>query len=284
MYFTLTFLALYAISLLIGRKIKVPTLVSNSVILLLIFTVSFWGGESLTLSSALDILALSLLMALSLTLVTYLLGLFFVSNIYHQNVKANWKVQAKYLSPLVLGLITGILVKVKVPFESVIDYELYLLAFVIGVDIGRNFNFELLKRTKGLAVFSIVADIVGGVLIAVFFSFLMPLKATLMISLGSGWYSYTGPFVAKYFGPTLGVTAFLANFLREQLAFVLLPVLLRLKPTPIGAIAVGGATSMDVTLPLYVDLFGGEYAIGAMINGLVLTLLVPVILPLISLL
>jgi uncharacterized membrane protein YbjE (DUF340 family) len=77
---------------------------------------------------------------------------------------------------------------------------------------------------------------------------------------------------------------FLSNFLREQLAFVFLPNFLKGKFSPIGAIAVGGATSMDVTLPLYVEIFnGGEYAISAMINGFILTLIIPIIEPLISL-
>ena len=284
MNFTILFLLLYLVGLLLGKKIKLPSVITTATVLLLIFTVSYWGGEEVTANTAVKILVMSTALALSLTLITYLLGLFFVDKVQNLLVKGNWKMQIKYLTPLILGLVVGVVLKFDLPFDEIIDYELYALALIIGVEVGRGLNLDLLKRTKGLAVFSILIDILGGVVIAFLFSFFMPLKASLMIALGSGWYSYTGPFVAKYYGPTLGVIGFLANFLREQLTFALLPILLRIKPTPIGAIAVGGATSMDVTLPLYVDLFGGEYAIGAMINGLILTLLVPVILPVIAIL
>ncbi|MFP3347140.1 MAG: lysine exporter LysO family protein [Sulfolobaceae archaeon] len=284
MNFTLTFLSLYLISMAIGRKVKLPSVITEATVLVLIFTISYWGGVTIPVNEIASVLLISLIMATLLILITYVIGLFFIDKVHLYPIKVNLRMQIKYVIPLVLGLILGLGIRFELPFTFIIDYELYFLAVIIGIEIGRSFNIGLLKRTTGLAILAVAVDVVGAIILSVIFSPLIPLKASLMITLGSGWYSYTGPFVAKYFGPALGVVGFLSNFLREQLAFILLPILLRVKATPIGAIAIGGATSMDVTLPLYVDLLGGEYAVGAMISGFILTLLIPIILPTIALL
>ena len=284
MNFTLTFLSLYLISMAIGRKVKLPSVITEITVLVLIFTISYWGGVTIPVNEIASVLLISLIMATLLILITYVIGLFFIDKVHLYPMKVNLRMQIKYVVPLVLGLILGLGIRFELPFTFIIDYELYFLAVIIGIEIGRSFNIGLLKRTTGLAILAVTVDVVGAIILSVIFSPLIPLKASLMITLGSGWYSYTGPFVAKYFGPALGVVGFLSNFLREQLAFILLPILLRVKATPIGAIAIGGATSMDVTLPLYVDLLGGEYAVGAMISGFILTLLIPIILPAIALL
>ncbi|MFP3189468.1 MAG: lysine exporter LysO family protein [Sulfolobaceae archaeon] len=284
MNFTLTFLSLYLISMAIGRKVKLPSVITEATVLVLIFSISYWGGVTIPVNEIASVLVISLIMATLLILITYVIGLFFIDKVHLYPMKVNLRMQIKYVIPLVLGLILGLGIRLELPFTLIIDYELYFLAVIIGIEIGRSFNIGLLKRTTGLAILAVTVDVVGAIILSVIFSPLIPLKASLMITLGSGWYSYTGPFVAKYFGPALGVVGFLSNFLREQLAFILLPILLRVKATPIGAIAIGGATSMDVTLPLYVDLLGGEYAVGAMISGFILTLLIPIILPTIVLL
>jgi len=285
MYFLLLFFLLYIISMALGRFIKVPLIASDAIVILLIFTISFWGGSEVTGGEILYVILTSLLTSFLVVAVTYLLGLFFTVKGKSEWRKVDWKSQLKYISPLVLGLILGIIFKLNTMFFSIlIDYELYVLVIIIGLQIGRDLKLEVLKRVSGLAVFSILVDVIGAVITALVLTPFYPFKEILMVTLGSGWYSYTGPFVAKYYGPIAGVFAFLVNFLREQLTFLLIPLFFRVKASPIGAIAVGGATSMDVTLPLYVDLLGNEYAVGALINGLVLTLLVPIILPIVVLL
>ncbi|BFH72878.1 lysine exporter LysO family protein [Sulfurisphaera javensis] len=280
MYFLLTFILLYVISIVIGKFVKLPSIVSDIVVVILIFTISFWGGIEVSGSTILYVLLTSLATSLTIVVVTYFMGIFFTISGKSEWRKIDWKGQIKYLTPLILGLILGIFVKINVNFDEIIDYELYALVIVIGLQIGESLKINILKRISGLAVISIVIDVLGAVVSAILLSPFYPFKEILLTALGSGWYSYTGPFLAKYYGPTVGVFAFLVNFLREQLTFLLVPLFFRVKASPIGAIAVGGATSMDVTLPLYVDLLGNEYAIGALVNGLILTLLVPVILPL----
>ncbi len=74
------------------------------------------------------------------------------------------------------------------------------------------------KAVGGLAVAgSLLAGLVLSPILRV------PLRASLAVALGFGWYTFDGPAVAAYAGPYLGVMAFLANFLREQLTFAVVP-------------------------------------------------------------
>ncbi|MEM3244903.1 MAG: LysO family transporter, partial [Metallosphaera sp.] len=61
---------------------------------------------------------------------------------------------------------------------------------------------------------------------------------------------------------------------------LIVPLLVKVRPNPYSAIAIGGATSMDTTLGLYSSIFSGEYSLSAMISGALLTLVIPIILPL----
>lgn len=285
MNFLLTFLLLYVISIFLGRYVKIPSFISDSVVILLIFTISYWGGDEISGKTVLYILFTSLLTSLIVVVVTYFLGIFITIRGKSEWKKIDWKSQIKYLTPLILGLLLGLFFKeTSIDFDSLIDFELYALVIVIGIQIGESLKFEVLKRISGFAIISILIDVIGAIVSAFLLSPFYPFKEILLTVLGSGWYSYTGPFLAKYYGPSIGVFAFLVNFLREQLTFLLVPLFFKLRASPIGAIAVGGATSMDVTLPLYVDLLGNEYAVGALVNGLILTLLVPIILPLVVIL
>ncbi len=289
MLFTITFILLYLISLIIGRKIRIPQFLSDGIVLALIFTISFWGGNQISAGYVGDILLISILSSLIVVTITYFLGSFINERTEEGKVKGvNVKTQIKYLLPLIVGFALGLLIRFyfTIPstfFDEVIDWELYILAVVMGISIGKELKKELMKRISRFAVFSVIIAILGGVISSIFMFFLSirPFNLALAISLGSGWYSYTGPIVAKYYGPIYGVIGFLVNFLREQFTFSLIPLYLRIRSTPLGAVAVGGATSMDTTLGFYVDVLGYEYGVGAMINGVILTLLVPIILPII---
>jgi uncharacterized membrane protein YbjE (DUF340 family) len=283
MNFTITFISLYAISLIIGRKVRLPSIISDATVLLLIFSISFWGGNEISTQSIAQIILISVTSSLIIVTITYFIGSFINVKTKERKIKVDLKTQIKYITPLILGFLIGFIIKINLPFNAIIDWELYLLAVVIGLSLGKDIKLEILKRISGIAIFSILVAVLGGVVssIPLYFLGLKPFNLALSISLGSGWYSYSGPIVAKYYGPIDGVIAFLINFLREQLTFSLVPLLLKLRSTPLGAIAVGGATSMDTTLGFYVDVLGYEYGVGAMINGVILTLIVPIMLPLI---
>ena len=279
---TFIFLALFAVSAVIGKiiyKKGLPPWASSAVTVLLIFTISLWAGSSVPVLSALSLVLISLAFSLLITVITYLVGVPFLRE-KAKEIAAK-SPDLKYFLPLVLGFALGELTKVEVP-DSLIQYELYALAVVVGLDSGRYITRELFRSITALPFVSVFVDFLGAIVSALAFSLIspLPLEVSMAVALGSGWYSYTGTAVALHFGPYYGVMAFLVNFFREQLTFLLVPLLVRLRPSPVGAIAVGGATSMDVTLPFYVESLGPQYAVPSMVSGLIITFLVPVVVPL----
>jgi len=77
------------------------------------------------------------------------------------------------------------------------------------------------------------------------FLFALAFHITPAVALGMGWYSFTCPYLAS------------------------------------AGDAVGGAATMDNTLPLYTALYGSSFALYAFANGVTLTALVPMIVPVI---
>ena len=159
------------------------------------------------------------------------------------------------------------------------EYALYALLALVGFDLQLN-----LARLRS-AWIPIAAATAGGIAVAAAFavSGLVPAQAVFSTALAFGWYSLSGPLTAIRLGPALGLFAFLANFLRENLTMLTAPVLGR-RVRGEGLAAMGGATSMDTTL-YFVTRYGDpEAATVALATGIVLTtaaaLLVPFVLSL----
>ncbi len=74
----------------------------------------------------------------------------------------------------------------------------------------------------------------------------------------------------------LGAIALLSNIIREVTTLLLAPVIVKVfgRLSPISS---GGATSMDVTLPVVIRFSGEEYAFASVAHGIILSLLVPII-------
>lgn len=186
--------------------------------------------------------------------------------------------------PFISGWIFGLLFHINDNIViNLVDYELYALASVLGYTMGKDVNRKVILNSSKDSLISLFITILGDIILAlvIYMLHIANLTISFAIALASGWYSYVGPLVAVSSNPYLGTLAFLINFLREQLTYVLVPFLLRVKFEPRSAVAVGGATAMDTTLPLYVEVLGKEYALSAMITGVILTLIIPIILPLI---
>lgn len=267
---------------------------TDVIVILLIFSISFWAGEEVLGIQIVSLLSISLIFSILSIIVTYLLGFIVVTNkslLMHKE-KINGRklnnrnekiIITKYMIPFILGWIIGVFIRVNRLFlVGIINYELYALASILGYIMGKEFNIKLIIDGGKDALLSILITVIGDVIIGalLFLMHVAPINVSLVISLASGWYSYVGPLVALEVNPYLGTLAFLINFLREQLTYVFVPLLLRLRFEPKSAIAVGGATAMDTTLPLYVETLGKEYAITAMITGFLLTFAIPIILPL----
>ncbi|MCU7788287.1 LysO family transporter [Pyrobaculum sp. 3827-6] len=161
----------------------------------------------------------------------------------------------------------------KLDYSSAVDPLLIVLLLAAGADmagVGVRFEISMLAAPAiSLAATAVVAPL-----------FTLLFNITPAVAFGMGWYSFTGPYLAAAGDAAGGAYGLLVNFLREQLTFVLAPLLAR-RFGKVGVLAMGGATTMDNTLPLYTALYGSSFSIYAFANGVVLTVLVPIIVPLI---
>ncbi len=158
---------------------------------------------------------------------------------------------------------------------------LYAMLFIIGVQMAPSGARVFRSLASPLVVLVPLVSILGtlaGSLSLVFLKDLTPGTA-LALGAGFGWYSLSGVLIAELGNPFLGATAFMSNLLRETLAFFLIP-LLAFTGRPEAGIGVGGATSMDVTLPLLEDAWGPDVVPLSLAHGFVLSLAVPFLVPL----
>jgi len=184
------------------------------------------------------------------------------------------------VSSLLLGMLVG--KYTTLDFGNLYEFMLYLLIFTIGIDIGKSKGLrEELKKLGKLSLLlpasTVVGSLAGGFLASLLLK--VPLKWGLAISAGFGWYSLTGPLLATY-SPIYGVTGFLANLTREILTIIFYPLAIKKVPKE-KAIVMGGATTMDTTLPLMAKFGGTEITLLAFVHGFVLTAIAPFLIPLI---
>jgi uncharacterized membrane protein YbjE (DUF340 family) len=166
-------------------------------------------------------------------------------------------------------------------FESAADWGLRLLIFTVGLDLGSNENLGRQVKTlpkTALAIPFLIA--VGSIIGAVGVNLILdshPLEAA-AVGGGFGWYSLSAVLIAQTYDVTLGALAFLTNIFREVLAIISIPwIAAKLGYLP--AIAPGGATAMDVTLPIISQSTDQQTTLVAFYSGTVLTLMVPVLVP-----
>jgi uncharacterized membrane protein YbjE (DUF340 family) len=180
---------------------------------------------------------------------------------------------------LLIALLVGIAVGHLVQFGASQDltYALYLLLALVGYDL--NIIFPSISAVLRPVTSAVLGGAVAAIVVTLLFG--MPGRVAFATAAGFGWYTLTGPLVVTVYGPALGMTAFLVNFLRENLTMLSAP-LLGPKVGGEGLVAMGGATSMDTTL--YFATHFGDRSAGAVAlsSGLILTigasLLVPLIL------
>lgn len=164
-------------------------------------------------------------------------------------------------------------------------YILCCLMFCVGLALGNDSN--TLKRFSRLSpkfYLLPVATIVGTLSGCAIISLLLPYRTVfdvLAVGSGFGYYSLSSIFITEYKGAELGVIALLSNIVREVMALLLAPFLVKYF-SKLAPISVGGATTMDTTLPVIMQFSGKEYAIISVFHGFVLDLSVPVLVTIFS--
>ena len=192
----------------------------------------------------------------------------------------------KYIIPaLVLGAAAGYLnnnfwnaIPNTLVSDQLFTITLIVMLFVFGFSFGLDKNaIEKMRKTGArivafpilVALGSLAGGLVAGLILRI------NVTGSMAVSSGIGWYTLSGPLIGQILGPEWGTLGFTANFLRELLTIITIPLMVKLdKYAPIAS---GGGTTMDTTLPLIVRYCGKDMLITAFSNGLVLSLMAPFI-------
>ena len=164
---------------------------------------------------------------------------------------------------------------------TVATWLLYFLLFIIGMQMasGDNSLGKLICQPAALLVPAVtIVGSLAGSLGTLVFAGMTPGKA-LALGSGFGWYSLSGVLISNLGDPTLGAASFLANLFRETLSFLTIPILVVTGRCESG-IGIAGATSMDVTLPVVEDTWGSRVVPLSVAHGVILSFLVPFLVPL----
>lgn len=184
----------------------------------------------------------------------------------------------------VLGLILGLtqFIPLFLIENDFTMYILYALMFFVGIGIGSDTKaFRVIKKTKIKIILVplgvIAGSLLGAVVVSFFFSN-MNEKEAMAVAAGFGYYSLSSIFITKISGEFLGTVALLSNVFRELITLVATPVFIKYFGKLAG-IASGGATAIDSTLPIITEYSGREWGIIAIFSGIVLTIIVPFLVP-----
>ncbi len=189
----------------------------------------------------------------------------------------------RFLGYVVLSLILGLLVGrgYRLNFGNLYELVLYILIFIVGIELGQRFETGRIKEFGSLAItlpfITLSGSLLGGVVASALLG--VGMKWGLAVAAGCGWYSLTGPLIGQY-SVIYGTLGFLANLVREMLTILMYP--LAIKGLPKGpAVSIGGATTMDTTLAVMTKYGGSDVTLVAFVHGFILTLLIPFVVPLI---
>lgn len=165
-------------------------------------------------------------------------------------------------------------------------WVLYLLLVLAGMTVGFDLKALGIVRDMKGRILLIPLGVVAGTLCGSALAWLvlssfsgLSLPESLAVGAGFGYYSLATVIMTRLGDPALGSVALLSNMIHEALALLLPPFLVRFSGR-LGPVLAGGAAAMDTCLPVIAQVSGERCAILALFSGMCLTLLVPVVVPL----
>lgn len=279
------------VSMFAGFFIRVPKPylpASDKVLSVLVYAVLLLIGVSLSrvedLGSRLGDMALTVLWLFVCTVGANLLALAVLGKLSPWRIGGKGKGvsvgvsgSVRQLGCVLIGFVSGkLMCDIWMPSENAGMYCLMLLVFLIGVQLkssGVSLRQVLLNR-RGirLSVWFILSSLSGGLLFAASADGVSWTKGLAMAS-GFGWYSLSGLVMTEAYGAVWGSIMLLNDLARELFALAFIPLLM--KRFPDAAVGVGGATSMDFTLPVIQGAGGLEVVPVAVSFGVVVNIAAP---------
>ena len=167
---------------------------------------------------------------------------------------------------------------------------LYALMFQVGIGIGSDSRLkEILRSITPRTILVPCATIVGTIISTFLISFAIVRWSTtevMAVGCGFGYYSLSSILVSSlkeaHIGlqaaAELGTITLIANVFRELMTLLLAPLMVRWF-SPLGPICAGGATTIDVTLPVITRFSGRDWLFVSILHGVVVDFSVPFLVP-----
>ena len=160
---------------------------------------------------------------------------------------------------------------------------LCILLFFVGVDIGIEGTVVQNFKKVGLRILIFpFAILLGTFLFAMLASVFLPIsvKESLAIGAGLGWYTLAPVILAEY-STSLSAISFIHNVARELLGIIFIPIVAK-KIGYVECTALPGAAAMDVCLPVVEQATKGDIVVYSFVSGVVLSIMVPILVPFIA--
>lgn len=197
------------------------------------------------------------------------------------------------ISAFVLGCLVGVYELLPEAFlgDNATLWVLYALMLQVGIGIGSDERLkEILRSLSPKLLLVPFATIFGTLLAVLIISFgfsRWSVAEILAVGSGFGYYSLSSILVTSLKEATIGVQAaaelgtiaLMANIFRELMTLLLAPLMVKWF-SPLAPICAGGATSMDVTLPVITRFSGRDWVFVAILHGIVVDFSVPFLVPL----
>ncbi len=164
-----------------------------------------------------------------------------------------------------------------------IKIGLCILLVFVGMDLGLDGTVIDNFKKVGFRILVFPAVVIIGTLAgaAVASPILgLSLKESLAIGAGFGWYTLAPGIIMEAGYLTASAVAFLHNVMREMFSILLIPLVAK-KVGYIETTGMPGAAAMDVCLPIVEKSTRGDIAVYSFVSGVILSILVPVLVPLI---
>ena len=180
----------------------------------------------------------------------------------------------------IIGIISGLLELVPEGWigNNLSYYALCALMFCVGMTIGSDRKtLGSLRQLNPKLILLPVLTILGTLAGCMAVSLILPhwdWASCLAIGSGMGYYSLSSIFITQMKGAELGTIALLANIIREVITLLFAPWIAKYFG-PLASISVGGATSMDTTLPVITHAAGPQYSVISIFHGFLCDFSVP---------
>lgn len=192
-----------------------------------------------------------------------------------------------------VGMLTGYFFVDKIfsdyeTFDSLagilIKIGLCLLLALVGTDMGLDGTVVDNFRKIGLRILVFpIATAIGTFTGALICAIFIPVSAreALAIGAGFGWYTFAPGIILEAGLVKASAISFMHNVMRELLSIILIPIVAK-KIGYIETTGMAGAAAMDACLPIVERATSSHIAVYAFVSGLVLTISVPILVPLIA--